>query len=178
MQSNTAPSARSADSRFVQPLDHCGTQSSQGVLCRGCVLNPRLAMLVLRIFLACFLGLPIAAAQARIDPSLPEAPLPHNRALLLFAGYDTVHDPDATVPPLPVKQKFELAYRSTIDLSSPIRAGVTTLFDRSLGVGPLWFRSVRLWQTLRVQRGQCGINLLFHPGGCAFSVSPGSALLS
>ncbi|MGA8673165.1 MAG: hypothetical protein WB679_25045 [Terracidiphilus sp.] len=101
-------------------------------------MNPRLAMLVLRIFLACFLGLPIAAAQARIDPSLPEAPLPHNRASLLFAGYDTVHDPDATLPPLPVKQKFELAYRSTIDLSSPIRAGVTTLFDRSLGVGPFY----------------------------------------
>jgi hypothetical protein len=95
-------------------------------------------MFVLRAFFVCSLGLQIASAQARIDSSLPEAPIPHNRALILFAGYDTVHDPDSVVPPLRARQKFELAYRSTIDLSSPIRAGVTTLFDRSLGVGPFY----------------------------------------
>ena len=101
-------------------------------------MNSRLAMFVSRAFFACSLGLHIASAQAPIDPSLPEEPLPHNRALILFAGYDTVHDPDSAVPPLRARQKFELAYRSTIDLSSPIRAGVTTLFDRSLGVGPFY----------------------------------------
>jgi hypothetical protein len=101
-------------------------------------LKPRSTMFVLRVFLACSLALPIAAGQARIDPSLPEAPIPHNRALILFAGYDTVHNPDAAVPPLRVWQKFELAYRSTIDLSSPIRAGLTTIFERSVGVGPFY----------------------------------------
>ena len=101
-------------------------------------MNPRIAAFFLRTFLASSLGLQIAAAQAPIDPSLPEAPIPHKRALILFTGYDTVHDPDRPVPPLRVRQKFELAYRSTIDLSSPIRAGVTTLFDRSVGVGPFY----------------------------------------
>ena len=99
-------------------------------------MNSRIAMFVLRAFFVWVLGLQIASAQARIDPSLPEEPIPHNRALILFAGYDTVHDPDLAVPLLRAWQKFELAYRSTIDLSSPIRAGATTLFDRSVGVGP------------------------------------------
>jgi hypothetical protein len=101
-------------------------------------LNSRFVTFVLRAFLACSLGLHTSSAQAPIDPSLPEEPIPHNRALILFAGYDTVHDPDSAVPPLRAWQKFELAYRSTSDLSSPIRAGATTLFDRSVGVGPFY----------------------------------------
>src|ERR1035438_4879309 len=107
MQSNTAPSARLTYSRFVQPPDHRGTQGSQGVPCRGCLLNPQFVTFVLCAFFACFLGLHIASAQAPIDPSLPEAPMPHNRALILFAGYDTVHDPDSAVPPLHARQKIE-----------------------------------------------------------------------
>lgn len=101
-------------------------------------MNSRLAMFVLRGFFVCSLGLHIASAQAPIDPQLPEAPVAHKRALFLFPGYDTVQNPDAPVAPLRTDQKFELAYRSIFDLSFPIRTGVTTVFDHSVGVGPFY----------------------------------------
>ena len=58
-----------------------------------------------------------AAAQAKIDPELPNEPLYHRRTFLIFPGYETVHQIDGTVPKLKVRQKFELAYRKTVDPS-------------------------------------------------------------
>ncbi len=58
-----------------------------------------------------------AIAQASIGPDLPNAPLYHRRTLLIFPGYETVHQIDGLVPKLSVRQKFELSYRKTVDPS-------------------------------------------------------------
>lgn len=79
---------------------------------------------------------PIAIAQAPIDPSLPEAPLPHKRALLLFPGYDVVPQATKPVAPLRNRQKFLMAYHSIFDPSFLIRSGIVTIFDKSLSAGP------------------------------------------
>ncbi len=60
--------------------------------------------------------------QARIDPALPPAPLTHTRTLLLFPGVDTVKDPNAVLPPLTKKQKFEIFWQRTFDVSLPVEA--------------------------------------------------------
>jgi hypothetical protein len=60
--------------------------------------------------------------QGRIDPSLPPAPLTHTRTLLLFPGVDTVKNPDAVLPPLTRKQKFEIFWQRTFDVSLPVEA--------------------------------------------------------
>lgn len=75
-------------------------------------------------------------AQVRIDPALPEMPLPHERALFLFPGYDTVPDYRTAVPPLRSKQKLALACRMTFDPSLLVRATFATGFDKAAGVGP------------------------------------------
>jgi hypothetical protein len=79
-----------------------------------------------------------ARAQAPIDPQLPEAPIAHQRSLFFFPGYDTVQNPNVPVAPLRADQKLELAYRSTFDLSFPVRAGVTTLYEHWVAVGPFY----------------------------------------
>jgi hypothetical protein len=79
-----------------------------------------------------------ARAQAPIDPSLPEAPLPHKRAFFLFPGYDVVQQTSKPIPPLRAHQKFELAFRTTADLSLLVRAEVTTMYDHAVGVGPFY----------------------------------------
>ena len=58
--------------------------------------------------------------------------------MFFFPGYDTVQNPNVPVAPLRVEQKFKLAYGSIFDLSFPVRAGVTTLFQHSVGVGPFY----------------------------------------
>jgi hypothetical protein len=93
-------------------------------------------MFVLYFGLVFSLGLFTCRAQAPIDPSLPEAPLAHNRALLLFPGYDVVEQTGNPVAPLRPAQKFEMAYRSTFDLSFLIRPSIVTVFDKSMRVGP------------------------------------------
>jgi hypothetical protein len=75
-------------------------------------------------------------SQAPIDPSLPEAPLAHKRALLLFPGYDVMQQTTNPVAPLRTRQKFEMAYRSTFDPSFLMRSGIVTAFDKALSVGP------------------------------------------
>jgi len=77
-------------------------------------------------------------AQAPIDPSLPEAPLPHKRAFMLFPGFDVVQQTSNPVPPLRARQKFDLAFRTTADISLLMRAELTTMFDHALGVGPFY----------------------------------------
>jgi len=87
-------------------------------------------------------GITAAFAQASIDSSLPEEPLAHKRELFLFAGYRTVTDPGTPVPSLRTKQKFELAYRETTDLTFLIRTGLVSGFDYGLGVGPDYGRGM------------------------------------
>ncbi len=106
--------------------------------CCGCGLNRRVVTFILCICFGFLFAIQASQAQARIYPSLPEAPVAHQRALFLFPGYDTVQNPNAPVPPLHVDQKFELAYRSIFDLSFPMRTGVTTLYEHSVGVGPFY----------------------------------------
>ncbi len=77
-----------------------------------------------------------ALAQAKIDPSLPEAPLPHRRVLFVFPGYETVQDPDTPLPPLRTKQKFEMAYKKIVDPSFLIESAIFAGFDQVSGYGP------------------------------------------
>lgn len=85
-----------------------------------------------------FFGSTFTHAQASIDPSLPEAPLPHKRAFFLFPGFDVVQQTSQPIPPLRTHQKYELAFRTTADLSLLIRAEVTTMYDHAVGVGPFY----------------------------------------
>ncbi len=75
-------------------------------------------------------------AQAPIDTSLPEEPLPHRRVLLLFPGYETIQDPNIPVATLRPKQKFEMAYRKTVDVSFPIESVMFASFDQVASYGP------------------------------------------
>ncbi len=75
-------------------------------------------------------------AQAKIDPTLPNEPLYHKRTLLLFPGYETVHQIDGTVAPLKVRQKYELAYRKTVDISFPAQAALFALASQPGFYGP------------------------------------------
>ena len=68
-------------------------------------------------------------AQAPIEPNLPEAPLPHRRVLYLFPGYETVQDPNIPVATLRTRQKFEMAYRKTVDFSFPVESVMFAGFD-------------------------------------------------
>lgn len=77
-----------------------------------------------------------AFAQAKIDPSLPEAPLPHRRVLLLFPGYETVQDPDIPVASLRTNQKFEMVYRKIFDPSFLIEASMFAGFGQAVNYGP------------------------------------------
>lgn len=71
---------------------------------------------IVPLFLLAF-GIQTARAQAKIDDSLPEAPLPHRRVLVLIPGLETVEDPTISIPPLRPRQKFQVAYRKTVDPS-------------------------------------------------------------
>ena len=88
------------------------------------------------VCLLVFCGLRHAVAQARIDPTLPEAPLPHRRVLYLFPGYETVQDPHIPVATLRTKQKFEMAYRKTVDPSFPVESLMFSGFDVVANYGP------------------------------------------
>ncbi len=84
----------------------------------------------------CLLATAPLRAQAKIDPNLPTAPLPHRRVLLLFPGYETVQDPDIPVAPLATRQKFKIAYRKVIDPSFPIEGLLFNGFDKVAHYGP------------------------------------------
>ncbi len=75
-------------------------------------------------------------AQATIDPKLPNKPLYHRRTLLIFPGYETVHQIDGTIPSLKVRQKFELAYRKTIDPSFLVEGVVFAAASQTGYYGP------------------------------------------
>lgn len=88
------------------------------------------------VLLAAGVILPPAFAQAPIHPSLPEEPLPHRRVLLLFPGYETVQDPSIPVATLRTRQKFEMAYRKTVDPSFLIESAMFASFDQVANYGP------------------------------------------
>jgi hypothetical protein len=77
-----------------------------------------------------------AMAQASVDPDLPNAPLYHRRTFLIFPGYETVHQIDGTVPRLKVRQKFELAYRKTVDPSFLAQAAIFAAASQPGFYGP------------------------------------------
>jgi hypothetical protein len=123
-------------------------------------------------------------AQAPIDPSLGEAPLPHTRALFLFPGYDTVPDSNTPVAQLRPGQKFEMAFRSTADLSFLIRVGMTSEFDKALGVGPFYGPGGRGFSKLSGYNGanlaaalfftEAALPVVFHQDPRYFRKSSGS----
>ena len=88
------------------------------------------------VFFVCAATATSCFAQAKVDPSLPEAPLPHRRVLLLFPGYETIQDPVTPVATLRTKQKFEMAYRKTFDPSFLIESGIFAGFDQIANYGP------------------------------------------
>jgi hypothetical protein len=104
----------------------------------GAVVTRNLAGLYFLLCLASILaaGSRRLDAQAPIDTSLPEQPLPHSRVLLLFPGYETIQDPNIPVAPLRPKQKFEMAYRKTVDVSLPIEALMFASYDKVASYGP------------------------------------------
>jgi len=99
-------------------------------------VNRRFPCLYASAFLVLALAAQASFAQARIDTSLPEAPLPHSRVLLLFPGYETIQDPSTPVPPLRTRQKFEMAYRKTVDPSFLIESAMFAGFDQAASYGP------------------------------------------
>ena len=99
-------------------------------------MNQKLANLFLSAFFLFSLAGQMSLAQARIDSTLPEAPLPHRRVLLLFPGYETVQDPNIPVAPLKTRQKFEMAYRKTVDPSFLIEGAMFAGFDQVANYGP------------------------------------------
>lgn len=82
------------------------------------------------------LGIQASRAQARLDDSLPEAPLPHRRVLFLFPGFETVEDPAVPVAPLRAHQKFQIAFRKTVDPSFLVYNAFFSGFDAATGYGP------------------------------------------
>jgi hypothetical protein len=99
-------------------------------------LNRILKNDVIFLFFVFSLAVKPSFAQAHIDPSLPEAPLPHRRVLLLFPGYETIQDPYTPVATLRTRQKFEMAYRKTVDPSFLIESGMFAGFDQVANYGP------------------------------------------
>ncbi len=83
-----------------------------------------------------------SAAQAPIDPSLPDAPLAHRQEIFLFSGYGSVMNPHKPVPPLTTRQKYKLAFVETVDLSMLLRAAFVSGFDEPSTsdriMGPAW----------------------------------------
>src|SRR5579862_5380027 len=93
-------------------------------------------LLIIGLGIAAAFRVPVCAAQAPLDPALPSAPLVPHRGLFLFSGYGTVYDPNTPVPPMPARQKFELAFRRTVNFSTFFRAGFVTGFDEAASIGP------------------------------------------
>lgn len=99
-------------------------------------MDRRLAKLSVSVLFILAFAVTASFAQAPIDTSLPEAPLPHARVLLLFPGYETIQDPNIPVAPLRTRQKFEMAYRKTVDPSFLIESAMFAGYDQLTSYGP------------------------------------------
>ncbi len=84
---------------------------------------------------ALFSGLP-ARGQGRIDPALPPMPTSYTRTLFIFPGVNTVKDPDAVVPPLTKRQKYQIFWRRTFDRSLPLEALFFAGISQSINYSP------------------------------------------
>ena len=98
-------------------------------------MTSRLTRLVLCGCLILSSGVWRSQAQAPIDPSLPEEPIP-NRGFALFPSFDVVQQTGTPVAPLAPHQKFELAARSIANPTLIFRAAFVTGFDEAANVGP------------------------------------------
>jgi hypothetical protein len=108
---------------------------------------------------------PRCLAQAPIVPSLPEAPLPHRRVLLLFPGFETVQDPNVPVATLRIRQKFEMAYRKTVDPSFLIESTAFAGFDSLAGYGPNYGKGSSAYaQLVGYNAANLGTTFLFTDG--------------
>jgi hypothetical protein len=81
---------------------------------------------------------PISHAQANINPALPAATLERGNYWSLFPTYETVVNAHETVPPLTVRQKFEIAYRKTFSPALPIDSLAIAGFDQATNLGPAY----------------------------------------
>jgi hypothetical protein len=110
------------------------------------------ASLVLVAILPC-----AAKAQGSIDPSLPKAPLPRSARFTLFPGYEAVENSPRPVPPLEVRQKFEIVWRKIFAPALPIDAMVVSAFDQATNTGPNFGQE---W-------GAFGKRLAYNAANCA-----------
>lgn len=125
----------------------------------------RLAGWTLFAWSALTLAGPRSVAQAPIVPSLPEAPLPHRRVLLLFPGFETVQDPNVPVATLRTRQKFEMAYRKTVDPSFLIESASFAGFDSFAGYGPKYGKGSSAYaQLFGYNAANLGTTFLFTDG--------------
>ena len=74
--------------------------------------------------------------QGQIDPSLPSEPLFYTRKFLMTPGIDTVKDPHAVLPPLTTKQKYQLFWLRSTDISVPVEAGFLAGFSQMMRNSP------------------------------------------
>jgi hypothetical protein len=81
---------------------------------------------------------PISHAQANIDPALPPAPLERGAYFSIFPEYEVVSVTNGSVPPLTVRQKFEIAYRKTFSPALPIDSLAIAGFDQATNLGPAY----------------------------------------
>ena len=84
--------------------------------------------------LLCFAA--AAQAQSNIDPSLPSAPLSHVRVLYLFPGFETVGNPDISVPPLTSREKWQIFVGRSFDFSMPVEAAMFAGFSHAINYSP------------------------------------------
>jgi hypothetical protein len=77
-----------------------------------------------------------AQGQARIDPSLPSAPLSHVRVLCIFPGFETVGNPDINVPPLTAREKWQIFLGRSFDPSMPVEAAMFSSLAQAINYSP------------------------------------------
>jgi hypothetical protein len=113
---------------------------------RGCTVRPgggsglgegnSRSVLIFLVFAVGLSFAPSVRAQGQIDPSLPPARLSYSRTLFLFPGVNTVKDPDAVVPPLTAKQKYEMFWERSFDRSLPLEAAFFAGISQAINYSP------------------------------------------
>jgi hypothetical protein len=122
---------------LVRSLDPTGILAAifRKLAFRRCDLIQKLAPFFTIFFGLCFPALRVSLAQAPIDPTLPEAPVP-NRHTLFSIGADTVPDSTVPIPYLRTRQKYEIAFHKIVSPSILVKSAMITGFDRGFDVGP------------------------------------------
>ena len=110
-------------------------RQDSGLKTRPISRRPRRLFISAIVAAALFSGLP-ARGQGRIDPTLAPEPIRPTRTLFIFPGVNTVKDPDAVVPPLTKKQKYQIFWRRTFDRSLPLEALFFAGISQSINYSP------------------------------------------